>query len=92
VSARVVTRPSLGIANLETAWVCGKKISVSRRGGDTGQRGTKFAAARGGIEVEAMEQRYDAQFKVIFEVIQKLMAPPPEDSSRRGLGFTVDKD
>lgn len=43
-------------------------------------------------KVEAMEQRYDAQFKVIFEVIQKLMAPPPEDSPRRGLGFTVDKD
>lgn len=39
-------------------------------------------------KVEAMEQRYDTQFKVIFEVIQKLMAPE-EDSSGEELGFKV---
>lgn len=40
--------------------------------------------------VEAIEQRYDTQFKVIFEVIQKLMAPP-EDSPREEFGFTISK-
>jgi ORF6N domain len=42
-------------------------------------------------KVQAMERRYDSQFKIIFEVIQKLMAPP-EDSSRGEIGFTTRRD
>lgn len=42
-------------------------------------------------KVEAMERRYDSQFKIIFEVIQKLMVPP-EDSSRGEMGFTTRRD
>jgi phage regulator Rha-like protein len=41
--------------------------------------------------VEEMERRYDSQFRVIFEVIQKLMAPP-EDSFRGEMGFTTRRD
>ena len=41
-------------------------------------------------KVEAMERRYDAHFKIIFEVIQKLMAEP-EESSRGELGFRTGK-
>src|SRR2546430_7620831 len=33
--------------------------------------------------------RYDTEFKVIFEVIQKLMAQPEEPSQGR-LGFTIE--
>lgn len=40
-------------------------------------------------KVEEMEHRYDAQFKVVFEVIQKLMAP--EESPRDELGFKIGK-
>jgi len=39
-------------------------------------------------KLEAMEQRYDTQFKVVFEVIQKLMAPT-EESARGDFGFNV---
>lgn len=35
---------------------------------------------------EAMEKKYDAQFKVVFTAIPKLMKPPPVLPSRR-IGF-----
>jgi hypothetical protein len=31
--------------------------------------------------------KYDAQFRVIFDAIRQLMAPP--DKKRRGIGFLV---
>jgi len=34
----------------------------------------------------ALEKRYDAQFKVVFEAIRELMTPPPE--KKRPIGFT----
>ena len=37
-------------------------------------------------KLEALEKKYDAQFKVVFDAIRQLMAPPPEP--RRGrIGF-----
>jgi hypothetical protein len=39
-------------------------------------------------KVEEMERRYDAHFKIIFEVIQALMTPPQE-SARGEMGFRV---
>ena len=37
-------------------------------------------------KLDAMEHRYDAQFKVVFDVIRKLMEPPPEEP-KRPIGF-----
>ena len=34
----------------------------------------------------ALEQKYDAQFKVVFDAIRGLMAPP-EPPSKRRIGF-----
>ena len=35
--------------------------------------------------LEALEKRYDAQFKVVFDAIRALMAPPvPEEKPRIG--------
>jgi hypothetical protein len=34
----------------------------------------------------ALEKRYDAQFKVVFDAIRELMTPPPK--SRRRIGFS----
>ena len=41
--------------------------------------------------LNALEKKYDATFKVVFEVIRKLMAlePPPK---RRRIGFDVDDE
>jgi phage regulator Rha-like protein len=39
--------------------------------------------------LEKMERHYDAQFRVVFEVIQRLMAPEVS-SPKRPLGFTMD--
>jgi hypothetical protein len=37
-------------------------------------------------KLEALEKNYDAQFKVVFEAIRQLMAPPPEKPKGR-FGF-----
>jgi hypothetical protein len=36
-------------------------------------------------KLENLEKKYDVQFKVVFEAIRKLMAPP--ESTRRRIGF-----
>jgi hypothetical protein len=36
-------------------------------------------------KLEALEKKYDAQFKVVFDAIRRLMAPPAEE--RRPIGF-----
>jgi len=36
-------------------------------------------------KLEALEKRYDAQFKVVFDAIRQLMAPP--EKPRRKIGF-----
>lgn len=40
-------------------------------------------------ELDEMEKKYDAQFKVVFEAIRQLMLPPKKP--RRPIGFRVDK-
>jgi hypothetical protein len=37
-------------------------------------------------KLEALEKKYDSQFKVVFEAIRQLMAPP-EPKKRRPIGF-----
>lgn len=38
--------------------------------------------------LDSLERKYDAQFKVVFDAIRRLMAPPA--SRRRPIGFRVD--
>lgn len=40
-------------------------------------------------KLEALEKKYDAQFKVVFDAIRQLMAPP--EPKRRRIGFHRDK-
>jgi len=37
-----------------------------------------------------MESKYDKQFRVVFDAIRQLMAPP--EKPRRRIGFAVPKD
>lgn len=41
--------------------------------------------------LDVLERKYDAQFKVVFDAIRQLMAPPPAPSKRR-IGFHADGD
>lgn len=41
-------------------------------------------------KLEALEKKYDQQFKAVFDVIRKLMAP--SESKRRPIGFRADKN
>ena len=36
-------------------------------------------------QLEALERKYDSQFKAVFDAIRELMTPPP--SSKRPIGF-----
>ncbi len=38
-------------------------------------------------KLDALEAKYDAQFKVVFDAIRQLMAPPPEPKRRGKIGF-----
>ena len=40
-------------------------------------------------KLEELEKKYDAQFKVVFDAIRQLMAPP--EKSRRSIGFRVEE-
>ena len=37
-------------------------------------------------KVTTLEKKYDSQFKVVFDALRQLMAPPPEPPKRR-IGF-----
>ena len=39
--------------------------------------------------LEALEKKYDAQFKVVFDAIRQLMAPP--EPKKRKIGFLVEE-
>ncbi len=43
-------------------------------------------------KLAALEKRYDAQFKAVFDAIRQLMAPSPESKKRRRIGFHTRKD
>jgi hypothetical protein len=38
-------------------------------------------------KLDALEKKYDAQFRVVFDAIRQLMAPPPEPAKRGRIGF-----
>jgi hypothetical protein len=40
-------------------------------------------------KLEALEKKYDAQFKVVFDAIRQLMAPP--EPKKRKIGFLVEE-
>ena len=40
--------------------------------------------------LDALEAKYSGQFKVVFEAIRQLMAPPPEPS--KVIGFRADPE
>jgi phage regulator Rha-like protein len=41
-------------------------------------------------KLEALEKKYDAQFKVVFDAIRQLMSPP--EAKRKEIGFHVKRD
>jgi endo-alpha-1,4-polygalactosaminidase (GH114 family) len=38
------------------------------------------------LKIEAMERKYDHQFKVVFDVIKQLLEPPAAEKKRK-IGF-----
>ena len=42
-------------------------------------------------KLEALEKKYDAQFKVVFDAIKQLMAAPPEPKRGR-IGFRSERE
>jgi len=42
-------------------------------------------------KLDAMEKKYDNQFRVVFKAIQQLIAPPPVKKSNKKMGFAPPK-
>ena len=42
-------------------------------------------------KIDALELKYDSQFKVVFETIRQMLEPPPP-SKKRPIGFTSEDD
>jgi hypothetical protein len=42
-------------------------------------------------KLEALEKKYDAQFKVVFDAIRQLMAPPEPEPPKKRIGFLVEE-
>ena len=41
-------------------------------------------------ELAQLERKYDEKFRVVFDAIRQLMAPPTDDQERRQIGFPTD--
>jgi len=42
-------------------------------------------------KLDALEKKYDTQFKVVFDAIRQLMAPPEPKPPKRRIGFLVEE-
>jgi hypothetical protein len=42
-------------------------------------------------KLDAMEKKYDAQFKIVFEAIRQLMAPAEPEPPKKRIGFLVEE-
>jgi hypothetical protein len=43
-------------------------------------------------KLDLLEKKYDAQFRVVFDAIRQLMAPPTSEQKRRRIGFRSSAD
>jgi hypothetical protein len=41
-------------------------------------------------KLDELEKKYDSHFKIVFEAIRQLMAPPTETEKKRRIGFVTD--
>ena len=62
-------------------------IQIMRTFVNLKRAGLTYAALR--REIEKMEKKYDAQFKIVFEAIRKLLEPPRIEKKKR-IGFHSD--
>jgi hypothetical protein len=42
-------------------------------------------------KLDALEKKYDAQFKIVFDAIRELMAPPKPEPPKKRTGFLVEE-
>jgi len=42
-------------------------------------------------KLDALEKKYDAQFKIVFDAIRQLMAPPEPQPPKKRIGFLVEE-
>ena len=42
-------------------------------------------------KLDALEKKYDAQFKIVFDAIRQLMAPPEPEPAKKRIGFLVEE-
>ncbi len=78
-----------GVAMLSSVLRSKRAVQVNIEIMRTFVRLRKMLAAHRDLErkLKALEQKYDEQFKVVFDAIHALMAPP--DTKKKKIGYTV---
>ena len=82
-----------GVAMLSSVLRSRRAVSVNVEIMRTFVRLRRLMASHEGLarKLDALENKYDHQFKVVFDAIRQLMAPPPSTKRRIGFHATVDK-
>jgi hypothetical protein len=80
-----------GVAMLSTVLNSERAIQVNIEIMRTFVRLRQMLASNAGLsrKLDALERKYDAQFKIVFDAIRQLMAPP--EPKRRKIGYLVEE-
>jgi hypothetical protein len=80
-----------GVAMLSSVLNNERAINVNIEIMRTFVRLRRILASHAGLarKLDALEKKYDAQFKVVFDAIRELMKPP--ESKKRPIGFLVEE-
>jgi hypothetical protein len=80
-----------GVAMLSSVLNSERAINVNIEIMRTFVRLRRILASHAGLarKLDALEKKYDAQFKVVFDAIRELMKPP--ESKKRPIGFLVEE-
>jgi phage regulator Rha-like protein len=82
-----------GVAMLSSVLRSKRAVQVNIEIMRTFVRLRRILASHAGLarKLDALEKKYDAQFKIVFDAIRQLMAPPEPEPSKKRIGFLVEE-
>lgn len=84
----------LGVATLSSVPNCPRIIAVNIQIIRAFTRLRELLAENGRLrlKVEALEKKYDEQFRAVFDAIRRLLSEPPPESGEIGFKAPIDMD
>src|SRR4030043_300633 len=82
-----------GVAMLSSVLRSKRAVQVNIEIMRTFVRLRRILASHAGLarKLDALEKKYDAQFKIVFDAIRQLMASPEPEPSKKRIGFLVEE-